>query len=296
MNAIEMINYGDAKDVLRASVVSEPEITEKQVLIEVFATAVEPYDVKYRKGLFGTDGKLPVVLGSSLAGIVKEVGPEAEGDLKVGDRVVASPHFKGYAEYAAVLGKQVAKLPDDVSFESATAFALSGQAAYQIVNDELHVTSGDLLLVDGANGAVGLSAIQIAKALGAHVIALVRDANLENESAKYADEVVSNLDDVEFDKAFDVIGGDVLADIVVNANPSAKVVSINNETEYNNVENTYMKSNGESLEKVVNLVAGDRIEVPIAHVYELTQDDLIQAHLDYEQKKYQLGKLVIKVK
>ena len=101
MYAVEMLNYGEPTVLVDNLAAAMPMIKPKQVLVKQRATAIDPYDVKFRQGLMGTDKATPLIPGSSVAGVIVAVGAEVTA-FAVGDRVAASTHLKSYAEFVPV--------------------------------------------------------------------------------------------------------------------------------------------------------------------------------------------------
>lgn len=93
MYAIEMKDYGDVDVFAEVTDAKTPDIKPSQVLVKQHATAIDPYDVKFRAGVMGTSAPTPLINGSSVAGDIIAVGSEVS-DFHVGDRVAASPHLK----------------------------------------------------------------------------------------------------------------------------------------------------------------------------------------------------------
>ncbi len=144
-----------------------------QVLVAVRAAGVNPFDLKVYSGAFGRDAsKLPMRLGSEAAGVVLAVGDganSADAPVRVGDEVIVYRAGGAYAEQLLVKASTVVPKPADMSFEQAAGLMLTGTTAvHMLVATE--VSHGDTVLVHGAAGGVGLMAVQIAKARGAHVI------------------------------------------------------------------------------------------------------------------------------
>ena len=168
MKAIEINEFGDVNVFYE----TEKELADpkpNQVLVKNFATSIDPYDVKYRSGFYGGSDKFPTVLGSSVAGIVQEIGSEVT-KYAVGDRVVASTHLRSYAEQVLVLEKQLALIPDNLTFVQAAGVALGYQTGYQAVIKEIKLKKGQSILIHGGSGAVGFAAIQAAEKVGAGTI------------------------------------------------------------------------------------------------------------------------------
>jgi len=113
---------------------------------------------------------LPFSPGMELAGIVKEVGPAVRG-AKIGDRVIASPGRGGFAQECLVPADRLSPLPSGMDFETASAFVLTYCTSLHALKDCGHLEPGETLVVLGASGGTGTSAIEIGKAMGAKVIA-----------------------------------------------------------------------------------------------------------------------------
>jgi len=144
---------------------------EKQFLIEVHAAGVTFPDLLQTRGAYQIKPPLPFVPGSEVAGIVRSA-PEGSA-LRVGSRVAAFPGMGGFQELVAVHPRAVFALPDRISFEAGAALPMN----YLTVNFALvrrgRLRAGETVLVHGAAGGVGSAAVQVAKALGARVIAVV---------------------------------------------------------------------------------------------------------------------------
>jgi len=147
-----------------------PEPARNEVLVEVHATAANFVDLLMIGGQYQFLPDLPFVPGKLPAGVVVEVGSSVKS-LKVGDRVLAMAEQGGYGEFAAVPESQCIKLPDKMSFVDAAAMALVYDTSWFALRDRARYQIGDTVLVLGATGGVGLAAVQLAKAMGAKVLA-----------------------------------------------------------------------------------------------------------------------------
>jgi NADPH2:quinone reductase len=180
---------------IRIGELPDPRPTGTQVLVEVKAASVNPVDTYVRNGPAPANFPLPFILGSDLAGVVKAVGPDATR-YAVGDRVWgANQGILGrqgtFSELAAVEERWLYPTHDRVTDEQAAAMALVGITAHLGLVDEAKLDAGETILVNGGSGAVGSTVIQMAKALGAQVIATTSGA----EKAEYcralgADQVI----------------------------------------------------------------------------------------------------------
>jgi NADPH2:quinone reductase len=158
----------------------DPKPTGTQVLVQVKAASVNPIDTYIRSGAAPANLPKPFILGSDLAGVVKAVGPDATR-YAVGDRVWgANQGILGrqgtFSELAAVDERWLYGTPDRVTDEQAAAMALVGITAHLGLVDEAKLDAGETILVNGGSGAVGSTVIQMAKALGARVIATTSGA------------------------------------------------------------------------------------------------------------------------
>ncbi|MET8043702.1 NADP-dependent oxidoreductase [Micromonospora sp. NPDC005215] len=138
-------------------------------------------------------GEPPFILGWDLSGVVEEVGFGVH-TLRVGDEVYGMPWFPrqagGYAEYVTAPARQFAAKPTKLDHEHAAAVPLAALTAWQALTDGARITPGQRVLVHAAAGGVGHLAVQIAKHLGAHVIATARAANHDWLRGLGADELI----------------------------------------------------------------------------------------------------------
>jgi NADPH2:quinone reductase len=148
----------------------KPEPAPNEILLEVHATAANFVDLLVIGGQYQFLPDLPFVPGKLPAGTVAEVGSSVK-TLKPGDRLLAMVEQGGYGEFVAVLESQCFKLPDRMSFVDAAAMALVYDTSWFALRDRARYQIGDTVLVLGATGGVGLAAIQLAKAMGAKVLA-----------------------------------------------------------------------------------------------------------------------------
>ena len=179
----------DGPAAIEVGEVPAPEPTDAQVLIEVSYAGVTFPEVLLSKGEYQLRPDPPFIPGSEVSGHVLQA--PASSSLQAGDRVAAFPGFGGFAEYVAADPRAVFRLPDDVSLPTAAALPMN----YFTVDFALHrrarLQPGQTVLVHGAVGGVGTAAIQLAKAGGAKVIAVVSgEARADVARAAGADEVV----------------------------------------------------------------------------------------------------------
>ena len=141
-----------------------------QALVKIAASGVNFIDIYFRTGLYKAPP--PVVLGMEAAGVVESVGPDVTS-VKPGDRVAYAMNRGSHAEYAAVPAWQLVPAPDGLELKTAAAVMLQGMTAHYLTHSTFPLKPGDTCLVSAAAGGVGLLLVQIAKKLGATVIAMV---------------------------------------------------------------------------------------------------------------------------
>lgn len=167
MKAIQVAQTG-GPEVLTLVDVPAPKPKGDEALIQVKAAGVNFIDVYFREGRY--PAQVPFINGQEAAGVVTEVGSEVT-TVRVGDRVAYTGALGSYAEYAAVPGSRLVKIPDELTFEQAAAAMLQGMTAHYLLFSSYKLQSGETALVHAAAGGVGLLLVQMAKKIGARVIA-----------------------------------------------------------------------------------------------------------------------------
>lgn len=176
MRAVATDRFG-GPEVLEVKSLPVPETGPRDVLIRIAFAGVAEWDLYEREGGFagmlGGEPTFPHVLGSEGAGVVEDVGTEVE-HFSPGDRVYAMKLPRGgfYAEYTAVPEDAVAFVPGTLPMEQAAGLGWIGVTALRGLEDVLHVKPGESVLVLGANGGVGHAAVQLARLMGARVLAV----------------------------------------------------------------------------------------------------------------------------
>ncbi|KUN33301.1 NADPH:quinone reductase [Streptomyces longwoodensis] len=195
MKAVRFHEYGDP-GVLVHEDVEQPVPGPGQVRVRVAATSFNPVDGNIRAGFM--QGPIPVVLphtpGIDVAGTVDALGEGVEG-LAVGDDVVGFLPMDGpgaAAEYALAPAEVLTPAPKSVPLADAAALPLVGLTAYQALFEHGGLVAGQRVLVNGAGGAVGGYAVQLAKNAGAHVIATAGPRSGDAVRSAGADEVVDH--------------------------------------------------------------------------------------------------------
>ena len=193
MKAFILDGYGSA-DHVRVRDVSEPELREDDVMIQVHAAGVNPVDARIREGDFRAflRYRLPIVLGCDVAGVVVSVGSRVRR-FQVGDEVYARPgnqRIGTFAERIAVNENEVALKPKALTMEEAASIPLVGVTAWQALIERANLQRGQKVLIHAGSGGVGTFAIQLAKHVGATVATTTSAANVDLVKRLGADVVI----------------------------------------------------------------------------------------------------------
>ena len=195
MKAVRFHEYGDPS-VLRYEDVERPVPGAGEVLIRVAATSFNGVDGNIRAGFM--QGPIPVTLphtpGIDVSGTIAGLGEDA-GGFEVGDRVIGFLPMAGdgaAAEYVVAPSEILAPAPTSVPLIDAAALPTVGLTAWQALFDHAKLTAGQRVLINGAGGAVGGYAVQLAKNAGAYVIATAGPRSSEQAKAAGADEVIDH--------------------------------------------------------------------------------------------------------
>ena len=236
MKAAYIKHYGDVENLIVGDV-PKPSISSSKVLIKVKAAGVNPVDFHIRNGMLEDSGthELPLVLGWDAAGIVSEVGQHVT-DFKLGDEVyVYSPLTEqgAHAEYLAVDANFVAHKPASLSFIQSAAVPLAALTALQALTTHGELQKGQQVLIHNASGGVGSFAVQIAKHMGAYVIATGSLAKKDFIMGLGADEFIDyKQDDFEqhvsnIDLVFVAVGGNNIVErSLVVIKPNGRLISL----------------------------------------------------------------------
>ncbi|MFB4419471.1 NADP-dependent oxidoreductase [Streptomyces sp. QL37] len=219
MQAITVRNRDAGVGGLALTELPYPHAAENDVIVRVHAAGFTRGELDWPGTWTDRAGRdrTPSVPGHELSGVVVELGYGTTG-LTVGQRVFGMADWTrdgSLAEYAAVEARNLAPLPADVDYTVAAALPVSGLTAWQGLFDHGRLTAGQTVLIHGAAGSVGSVAVQLAREVGARVIATGRSADRDTALGLGADEFLDLQADRlaesgEVDVVFDVIGGEIL--------------------------------------------------------------------------------------
>jgi len=321
MQAIQVSQVG-GPEVLTPAEVPAPTSKPNEALVQIKAAGVNFIDVYFREGRYPTS--LPFVNGQEAAGVVTEVGTEVT-TVQPGDRVAYTGAFGSYAEYAAVPASRLVKVPDELDFEQAASAMLQGMTAHYLVHSSYPLKQGETALIHAAAGGVGLLLVQMAKKIGARVIAtagthdkaqLARDAgadecivyteaDFESETRRLTDGagvhvVYDGVGKATFDKDLNVLrprGYLVLFGGSSGAVPPFDLIKLSQKGSLFITRPTlgHYTATREELEwranEVLQSIARGELKLRIHKVYPLAE--AAQAHRDLEGRKT-TGKLLLK--
>jgi NADPH:quinone reductase-like Zn-dependent oxidoreductase len=314
MKAAVISEFGDP-EVLLLTEVDKPEINTDQVLIKVKATGINPVDTKVRAGTSGISKQitLPAILGWDVSGIIEKIGTDVS-PFKPGDEVfgcIGFPHLgKTYAEFTIANPELLAKKPSNISFEEAAAIPIAGLTAYQAINEELKVSSGQKVLIQAAAGGVGHLAVQFAKINGAYVIGTASEKNEKFLKSIGVDEFINykkeKFEEIvhDADAALDAMGGEILYKTISCVKRSGIVVCLPSSTkndpkaielaEERNIRLIWpmMRPDGNQMRTIANLLQEKKLKVFVDKIF--TLDQIAWAHKAVETHQTK-GKVVVKV-
>lgn len=232
MRAYQIIELGQP-----GSVQSIPAPLPKQgeVLLEIAACGLNFADMLIAKGQYQEKPELPFVMGMEPAGTILAVGPDTQAP-KVGTRVAAFASFGGLAEQGVFAANLCLPIPDAMPYTDAAAFQVAYGTAHVALAHRARLMAGETLLVLGAAGGVGLTAVEIGKLMGARVIACARGADkLAVCKAAGADHVIDSATaDIRAevkalggaDVVYDPVGGDGFMAALRACKPEARVIVV----------------------------------------------------------------------
>ncbi len=300
MKAIQYSRFG-GPDVLELVQLPDPHPGPGQVRVAVRAAAVNPIDWKVRSGMMG--GELPQRTGREVAGIVDEVG-DGVSDVAAGDAVFGFAADGGGAAELVIVA-DYAPIPSSLDFAQAAGLPVAVETAVRTL-DLLGVAADTTLLVNGAAGAVGSSAVQIARARDARVIGTASLGNhdylrsLGAEPTTYGEGLVQRVRRLApdgTDAALDAAGGGALPALVELAGGPEHVVTI---ADYAGAEQTGVRFSGgmgteravHALREIGTLIESGRFSLPVAQTFPLAQ--IAEAHR-LSETGHVRGKLVLLV-
>jgi NADPH:quinone reductase-like Zn-dependent oxidoreductase len=231
MKAVVLTDYGDV-DKLELRDVPDPKPGPGEVKIQTAATSVNPIDWKIRSGAARQMMALqfPAILGRDVSGEVTETGPGVTG-FERGDKVLGLTQH-AYAEQVVAKADALAPVPEGLDVRDAAALPLVTLTGTELIDEAVQPRAGDVVLVTGAVGGVGRSAVFAAKRLGARVIAGVKRSQKREAEALGVEQVVAIDDDAEIerlpalDAIADTVDGETIAKLVPKIRKGGTLASV----------------------------------------------------------------------
>ncbi|WP_035799754.1 NADP-dependent oxidoreductase [Kitasatospora mediocidica] len=305
MRTVVQHSFG-GPEVLELVEADRPTPLPGEVLVRVHASALNPVDAGVRAGHYPLLGRPPFGLGWDISGVVEEAAPGAR--YAVGEEVYGMPFFpraaNGYSEYVAAPSRQLARKPASLDHVHAAALPLAGLTAWQGLVDAAQLAAGQRVLIHRAAGGVGHLAVQIAKARGAHVIALASPGKHAYLRELGADEVIDyrTTDFTEAVRELDVVfdsnaegerslsvlrPGGVLVSILEHGNQELAAATRAAGRRFAGVS---VEPDYASLEAIATLVDAGRIRPHVTETFPLAE--VAKAHALLETGRTQ-GKIVL---
>ena len=232
MRAMQVVAYDEP---LKLQELDRPRPGAGEVLVRIETCGMNFGDTLMIRGTYQEKPPLPFTLGMELAGVIEELGTEVTG-LQKGQRVAAYTGLGGLSEYAAIPADICVPIPDQMSAVDAAAFLVAYGTSHVALDYKARLQPGERLLVLGASGGVGLTAVELGKLMGAEVVACARGQDkLEVCRAAGADHLIdSDSDDIRAavkalggaDVVYDPVGGEQFKAALRACNPEARLLPL----------------------------------------------------------------------
>ncbi|BAP31139.1 alcohol dehydrogenase zinc-binding domain protein [Chryseobacterium sp. StRB126] len=315
MRAIVLEQFGGTEHLVEKEI-EKPSIKDHEVLVKVKAVSINPVDVKVRSRKAPLAESLtqydPLILGWDISGVIVEAGSEVTS-YKVGDEVFGMVNFAGhgkaYAEYVAAPAEHLAVKPKNVTHLEAAASTLAALTAWQAFDSYGKLRSTDKVLIHASAGGVGHFAIQIAKYIGAHVIATSSAANqdfvMELGADQHIDYKANHFEELlhDIDFVLEAIGGENFQKSVQVLKPFGTIVTLpsghtqddEKQAREKNLHACYFMSvysSGRDMQKIASLLEKGIIKPHISHIFSF--NEIAKAHEQIETGRT-IGKVVVEL-
>jgi NADPH:quinone reductase-like Zn-dependent oxidoreductase len=307
MRAAIVTEYGSPITVVE---VDRPSLAPDSVMIEVYASSVNPIDSLIARGVMKEQlpYQLPWVVGYDVSGVVVECGADVT-DFRMADEVFGrADSFQAgtMAEFAMIKQGDLAIKPTNVSHLQAAGVPLAGLTAWQALVEHGHVQRGEKVLIHAGSGGVGSLAIQIAKHLGAVVATTTSGSNLGMVTDLGADVAIDyqtqRFDEElsDYDVVIDTLGGESLERSFATVKRGGRVVSIKGEAPKGLADERgvhfmafYMSPSGAMLTTLAGLIESGALRPIVDSVFPLSE---VQQAFDHSDAGRARGKIIIQVK
>ncbi|MFF2844469.1 NADP-dependent oxidoreductase [Paenarthrobacter sp. NPDC057981] len=305
MKAITYSKYGNP-DVLEITEQPTPKVGPGMVLVKVKTASVNPVDWKIMAGYLDPlmDIQFPAIPGWDVAGVVESVGIDAP-HFQPGDEVIAYGrkdfvHGGSFAEYIALPERLLARKPESLNWNESAGLPLAGLTAFQVLR-RLELAAGETVLIHGGSGGVGSLGIQIAKALGADVIATASEKNhdflrsLGAEPVAYGEGLAGRVRELRpdgVDVVADFVGGNLSTTLEVLKDNGRHASIADSDVEEHGGTWMWVNPVGADLQELADLVDERKLQVEVAETFPLPQAaDAFRLNMDGHTR----GKIVVNV-
>ena len=232
MRAMQLTTLGQP---LEMRDVPTPTPAAGEVLVRIHTCGLNFGDTLIVKGTYQEKPPLPATVGMEMCGTIEALGVGVT-HLQVGQRIAAYSGFGGLAEYAALPAEICVPVPDEMSAVDAAAFLIAYGTSHVGLDYKAHLRKGERLLVLGASGGVGLTAVELGKLMGAEVIAVARGADKLEVARKAGADHLLDSDTCDLradvkalggaDVVYDPVGGDLFNAALRACNPEARLLPL----------------------------------------------------------------------
>ncbi|HSX47657.1 MAG TPA: NADP-dependent oxidoreductase [Patescibacteria group bacterium] len=311
MKSVQLKEYGDTSNIF-INEIEIPSPNSDQVLIEVYASSINPSDIKLMEGVMKPASHTvpPFTLGGDLAGIIKQTNTK-DTSFNIGDKVYGQANVLGgnsgaIAEFAVTKLNQIAKMPSNLDFNQAASLPLVGVSALQAIIENINLKTEQKIFILGGAGGIGSVAIQLAKRIGAYVATTSSNQDINFVKGLGADQVIdykshdylSLLKD--YDAVFDTVGGEDFNKSLTILKIGGIAVSMNTQADQElandlgiTIISQFTKLSTERLNNLTKFVESGAVIPKVDKVFPMEEvADAIEAKENGRVK----GKIVIQIK
>ena len=305
MSAVQITNYG-GPERLKIVELPIPEPRDNQILVQIYAAGINPYEWKMREGYYKQFNPVtfPIIPGFEISGVIHSVGSKVTRFLP-GQEVYG--YVSGsYAEYSLTTEDKLFYKPSYLSFEEAAALPVGTQTAWSVLFDIAQLEKGEKVLIHGGAGTVGIYAVQLAEWKGANVITTVSKENISFVQSLGAD-VVIDYHAIQFenviqniDVVLDSVGGEVQKNSFKVLKKGGVLVSIVSEPSEEMAANYGVKVkfrtsgiSDEGLKQLQSLINSGNIKPFIRKTFQLSEAVAAQ---ELSKSGHGRGKIILKIK
>jgi NADPH:quinone reductase-like Zn-dependent oxidoreductase len=281
LKAVQLHAYGGVDQLIYEDV-PDPKPVDGELLVKVAATSLNPVDWKLRRGDLkdAMPLQLPAILGRDVAGTVVSLGSGTQG-FQPGDRVMGLVN-RAYAEFLVAKPEALTRIPDGLNTEDAAALPLVVLTGAQLIEDGVQPKPGQTVLITGAVGSVGRTAVYVARKHGMKVIAGVKASQRKEAETLGADQVVALDDDKEIaalgqvDAIADTVGHDVIQKLMSHIRPDGVLATVvgappGSQGKGFRVQQVWSHPDSKRLHALAEAVARGEFSIPIAKKMKLSQ-------------------------